>query len=86
MGLSATALESADDVGGTWFLSDIADFTLVGVVVEDGDDYPAAGVMLFTNEGVTATVTFDGDNLVTVSSGGESWTLNLDTGEIVVPT
>jgi hypothetical protein len=59
-----------------------AEFTIIGVVIEDGDQYPAAGIINFETEDVLAVVTFDGDNMVTVSSGGETWTLNLDDGTI----
>ncbi|MBD3221316.1 hypothetical protein GF314_08725 [bacterium] len=69
--------------GGSLVVGDyMAEFTIIGVVVESDGDYPAAGVIEFTNEGVTATVTFDGDNMVTVTSGGETWTVDLEDGTI----
>lgn len=71
------------DGGGTLVVDEyLAEFTFIGVVVENGEDYPAAGVMEFTNDGVTATVTYDGDNLVTVTSGGESWIVDLEDGAV----
>ena len=39
-----------------------ATFTVVGLAIESGGDWPAGGYMDFTNEGIVATVTFDGDN------------------------
>jgi len=69
---------------GTLVVGDYnAAFTLDAVVVEDGDDYPASGSITFINEGITAVVTFDGDNLVTVTVGEDSWTVDLDDGSII---
>lgn len=57
-------------------------WTVEGLAVEVGGDWPAAGVMTFTNEGITATVTFDGDNTATVTVGSLTWTLNLSNGTL----
>ena len=38
--------------------------------------------MTFTNEGITAVITFDGDSTATVAIGELTWTLDLDTGEL----
>jgi len=71
------------DGGGTLVVDDhFAGFTFIGVLVESGEDYPAAGVMEFTSAGITATVTYDGDSLVTVTSGGESWIVDLGDGAV----
>jgi hypothetical protein len=72
------------DGGGTLVVDEyFADFTITGVVVESGGDYPAAGEMSFINDGVTATITFDGDSLATITSGGETWTVDLADGTVV---
>ncbi|MEZ4389139.1 MAG: hypothetical protein R3D98_16460 [Candidatus Krumholzibacteriia bacterium] len=69
--------------GGSLVVGDYtATFTLAAVVVHQGDDYPASGTITFVNEGITATVTFDGDAMVTVTVGDDSWTIDLDDGSI----
>lgn len=57
-------------------------WTVEGLAVEVGGDWPASGVMTFTNEGITATVTFDGGNTATVTVGSLTWTLNLSNGTL----
>jgi len=78
------AADTATATGvGTLVVGDYnASFTLDAVVVQDGDDYPASGSITFINEGITAVVTFDGDNMVTVTVGEDSWTVDLDDGSI----
>jgi len=57
-------------------------FTVVGLAIERGGDWPAGGYMTFTNEGIPATVTFDGDSTAIVSIGELSWILNLSNGTL----
>jgi len=57
-------------------------WTAAGFAVEEDGDWPASGVMNFTNEGITATVTFDGDDTATVTVGSLTWTLNLNNGTL----
>ncbi len=78
------ATDTATAAGsGTLVVGDYsATFTLAGVVVQQGEDYPAAGIITFVNEGITAIVTFDGDDMVTVTVGDESWTIDLDDGSL----
>ncbi len=59
-----------------------AAFTVVGLAIERGGDWPAGGYMTFTNEGITATVTFDGDNTATIEIGDITWMLNLSNGTL----
>jgi hypothetical protein len=61
-----------------------ANWTVSGLVVHDAadDNWPASGTLTFTNEGITAVVTFDGDHLVTVTVDDETYTLDLNTGEL----
>ena len=50
---------------------------------QGGDSQRATeGVVTFTNEGITAVVTFDGDNTATVQVGTLTWTLNLSNGTL----
>ena len=65
---------TAGDYEPTW--------TVVDLAVAVSGDWPDDGVVTFTNEGITATVTFNGDSTATVTVGGLSWTLNLDNGEL----
>lgn len=58
----------------------VANWTLTALAVEESGDWPASGGMTFTNEGITATVTFDGDDTATVAVGLVSWSLNLNNG------
>ena len=68
---------------GTLTIGDyVADWTAEGIAVEVDGDWPTAGVMTFTNEGITAVVTFDGDETATVVIGEVTWTLNLEDGEL----
>jgi hypothetical protein len=60
----------------------VADFTLDAVVVRDGDSYPASGSITFVNEGVTATVAFDGDATAVITVGDESWVVDLDDASV----
>jgi len=62
------------DYAATWSVTDLA--------VSRAADYPQSGTFTFTNEGITGTVTFDGDNTATVEVGALSWTVNLGTGSI----
>lgn len=90
--LAAFELESAIDQGagtavidgsGTLTIVDYAPtFTVAGLAIARGDDWPSAGTMTFTNEGITATVTFDGDETVTVVIGSETWSFDLDNGTL----
>ncbi len=60
-----------------------ATFAFDGVVVTAGDSYPSGGTMTFTTGGTELLITFDGDNLVSVSLDGViTWVLNLDDGSI----
>lgn len=60
-----------------------AAWTLEGFVVAAGESsMPAAGTLTFTTQGKTATVTFDGDHLATVTIGDATYTLNLNNGEL----
>lgn len=79
------AADTATATGvGTLVVGDYtASFTLDAVVVRDGDDYPASGSITFINEGITAVVTFDGDDIVTVTVGEDSWSVDLDDGSLV---
>ncbi len=85
-------LESAIDQGaGTATVSGsgelevgdyLATWSVTGYAISDGGQWPAAGTMTFTNEGQTATVTFDGDETATVVVGDDTWVLNLQTGTL----
>jgi hypothetical protein len=72
-------------VGGSGTLA-IGDYepawTVEGLAVETGGDWPTAGVVTFTNEGITAVVTFDGDETVSVQVGELNWTFNLEDGTL----
>ena len=71
--------------GGTGTLtmgSYVAAWTLGALAVDDGGGWPASGVMTFTNEGIVATVTYDGDETATVVVGEDSWSLNLNNGTL----
>jgi len=57
-------------------------WTVTGFAIEDGGDWPAAGEVTFTNEGITAIVTFDGSDTATVAIGSLNWTLDLEEGEL----
>jgi len=71
------------DGNGTLTVGSYAPTWIVtGFAVEEDGDWPTAGVITFTNEGITATVTFDGDSTATVTVGGLTWTLNLENGEL----
>ncbi len=61
-----------------------AAWTLAGLVVfSDGSTtWPAEGTLTFTNEGITAVVTFDGDHTATVTVDGEVYTLDLNNGNL----
>ncbi len=85
-------LESAIDQGagtatvsgsGELLVGDyLATWSVDGYAISDGGQWPAAGTLTFTNEGQTATVTFDGDETATVTVGEDTWTLNLQTGTL----
>lgn len=69
--------------GGSLVVGDYtATFTLTAVVMQDGASYPASGTITFVNEGISATVTFDGDSTAMVTVGDDSWTVDLDDGSI----
>ena len=69
--------------GGTLVIGNYeAAWTVAGFAIQDGGNWPAAGVVTFTNEGITAVVTFDGDSTATVAIGELTWTLDLETGEL----
>jgi hypothetical protein len=71
------------DGAGTLTLgSYVADWDVVGLAVEEDGDWPAAGVLTFTNEGITATVTFDGDETVTIEVGELVWSFDLENGTL----
>lgn len=78
---TATLLEGSS---GTFVAGDYtATFSFANVVVTAGDDYPSGGTMTFVSGGRTMTVTFDGDNMVTITLTDEgSWTVNLDDGTV----
>ena len=68
---------------GTLTIGDyVADWTVTGYAISDGGQWPAAGTLVFTNEGQTATVTFDGDQTATVTADGQTWILDLQTGTL----
>lgn len=83
--LTATIAGNTATISGTGALG-LGDFTptftVDEVVVLDGNDLPQSGTLTFVNSGITATVTFDGGNLVTLTIGTASWQLNVDEGTI----
>ena len=60
-----------------------ASWTCEGLAVSESGDWPTAGTLTFTNEGITATVTFDGDSTAAVTVGDTTWTLNLTNGTLI---
>jgi len=90
--LLAFTLESdIDQAGGTAVSSGsgtleigdyLAEWTATAIAVAEDDDWPASGVLIFANEGVTASVTFDGDSSAVVQVGGLTWSLDLNTGTL----
>lgn len=72
-------------------------FKYLDVQLAPTGNYPASGTIQFTvkrdfnpevqqlpNYTVTGTITFDGDNTATLTLGGQTFQLNLDTGDIIV--
>jgi hypothetical protein len=61
-----------------------AAWTLDGLVVfsDDSGAWPAEGTLTFTNEGITAVVTFDGDHTATVTVDGDVYMLDLNDGDL----
>jgi hypothetical protein len=59
-----------------------ATWSVEGLAVAANGDWPSEGLLSFTNEGFTATVTFDGDATATVAVGEASWILNLENGTL----
>ncbi|HOX26946.1 MAG TPA: hypothetical protein PLL30_14075 [Candidatus Krumholzibacteria bacterium] len=59
-----------------------ATWTLAAVAVADAGQWPASGELTFTNEGITATVTYDGDDTATVEVGDSAWVVNLNDGTL----
>ncbi len=58
---------------GDWSLEDV-------VISATGD--PQSGSLSFTIEDMTAVITYDGDDTVTVTIGDDTYTLDLETGNI----
>ncbi len=71
-----------DGAGTLTIGSYVAAWTLTALAVDDDGGWPASGGMSFTNEGITATVAFDGDVTATVEIGPNSWSVNLDNGTL----
>ena len=81
--IDQAAGDAVVDGGGTLTVGDYeAVWTVAGFAIEDDGDWPTDGVITFTNEGITATVTFDGDSTAIVTVGILTWTLNLENGEL----
>lgn len=72
-------------------------FTYADVQLSPTGDYPASGTISFTvkraftpevqqlpNYYVAGSITFDGDNTATLILGGQTFQLNLDTGNIII--
>jgi len=68
---------------GTLTLVDyVADWTLEAITLEEDGDYPTSGTLTFTNEGITGTVTFDGDNTASLTVGEMTWSVELNDGSL----
>ncbi len=62
-----------------------ATFTFNDLVVAKGSSYPSSGSLTFTGGGHTATVTFDGSSFAHLSvAGGDDYSVNLQTGEVLL--
>ena len=61
----------------------VAVWTVEGFNVGGGSDWPTDGRITFTNEGITAIVTFDGSNTATVTVGNLTWSVNLENGHLL---
>ena len=59
-----------------------ASWTCDALAVSRSGDWPTAGTLTFTNEGITAAVVFDGDDTATITVGDLTWTVNLNTGAL----
>jgi hypothetical protein len=71
------------DGGGDLVIgSYVATWTVSGFAYAIGDDWPSAGLISFTNEGITAVVTFDGDETVTITIGSATWSYDFDNGTL----
>jgi len=60
----------------------VADWTLEAITLEEDGDYPTSGTLTFTNEGITGTVTFDGDNTASLTVGEMTWSVELNDGSL----
>lgn len=88
--LDRTATPATAEVNGSGVLvigSYTANWTVdalvvMGSVAGGGTTWPASGTLTFTNSGIVAVVTFDGDHTATVEVGGVVYTLNLENGSL----
>ena len=69
--------------GGILVVGDYtADWSVAGLAVVDSGNWPSEGGLTLTNEGITAVVTYNGDHTATVEVEGETYIVDLNTGQL----